>query len=314
MMHSALSCEPYALCSHSPCFDTFCDSLGQNCSVVHTYPSKMSCHDNTTNSYGICNTVGRCQIDSNYSCPNSCEQNIIAGCHNYTLNTTHPCNNENLCNYYITLMNCRDEEICAPQNPLRNINMRKHLTVNLQLCSETKYAPSLSHLIFSDSTSSCITRDLDLTENKATLLTTDFYDEYVLVEYSPGVPADGYRLFNNVSEYSGNDGQERTCFAFWSKQTSRPYCSYSCFPVPNHEHSVVYDGSCNGNDCAYEYRSVRIMQIIPNITVSSSGNFSSPHGNSTDNTSDGYVLAYKWNNFLMLIMLIMASVFLAIVN
>jgi hypothetical protein len=134
MMHSTLSCKPHALCFHSPCFDTFCDSLGQNCSVIYTYPSKMSCHDNSTNSYGVCDGVGRCEIDSNYSCPNICQSTIIAGCHNYTLNTTRPCTDENLCNYKITLMNCRAEEICAPQNPPRNTT--RHLTVLLRTESQ----------------------------------------------------------------------------------------------------------------------------------------------------------------------------------
>jgi len=128
---------------------------------------------------------------------------------------------------------------------------------------------------------------------------------YILLEYSPGVPADGYRTFDNVSEYSGNDGQERVCLANWRELASLPYCSYNCYPSPNVEEIVITapHGCENGSDCIVEVLTVKISQILINNTSGnfSSGNFSS--GNGTDSHSDGYVLECKWKNFLMLIMM-----------
>jgi len=245
--------------------------------------------------------VGTCEIDSNYSCPNSCERNILSGCHNYTLNTTNPCTEDNLCNYFITLMNCRDEEICAPQNPLRNTT--KHLTVSLQLCTNFQYVNSSGDFL-GDASSDCSTPvDIDLTENTPRIISDGFYSGSVLVVFSPGIPD------NSSGElvFPGNDGHERVCYARWNdgyegKSASLPYCSYACSETSNYEYINFYPVICaNGTEsvCTREVRIIQLWEV--RVPQNNTYGNSSSHGNSTDSHSDGYILTSQWKIFLMLI-------------
>jgi len=260
MTLTVVSCEPHGLCLHSSCFDQFFDSLGHECSETHFYPAKMSCSEN--HSFGKCDGLGKCEIDSEYSCPASCEHNFIIGCHNYTLNPTHPCTDENLCHYEITLAaGCGDQPICLPQNTTTPRNLTNHLNVHVEECIEigtvTDEGPVSSVV--------CTPRDLVLIENTPQKvsdgLSVNFPNEPepLFLEFAPGVPAEDSSEF-----FPGYDGSTRVCISEWHYPASHPYCAYDCYPQPMLEYFFSSERCDAQHHCTSESRRVVISYDVTN--------------------------------------------------
>jgi len=218
------------------------------------------------------------------------KKNIISGCHNYTLNTTHPCTDEKLCNYYITLLECtNDELICLPQNnTMRNIT--NHLNVHMQECIEIDHVtPSGVH---SQISSSCTTRDLVLIENTPQKISDGFEirneNEPIFLEFSPGIPSE------HSSDYSPDeDGLTRVCVSRWHSLASQPYCSYECYQKPNMAYVIKRDGDCDvDKNCTLE---VRRLVLTYNPMTNNTDN-----RNGTD-SSEGYTLSFAWKFILLLL-------------
>jgi hypothetical protein len=219
----------------------------------------MSCSEN--NSFGKCDGQGKCEIDSEYSCPASCEHNFIIGCHNYTLNPTHPCTDENLCHYEISLVaECAD--ICLPQNTSTPRNLTNHLNVNVEECIEIG---TVSEEGFPASSLVCSPRDLVLIEHTPQKISDGFHvndpnePEPIFLEFAPGIPAEDSSEF-----HPGYDGSTRVCISEWHYPATQPYCSYTCYPQPLIEY-FFWSESCQGpNNCTSENRVLTISYDAAN--------------------------------------------------
>jgi len=268
--------------------------------VTHKYPAKMSCAVNN-NTYGMCDGLGTCQPLSNYSCPESCERNIIVGCHNYTLNDTHPCTDETLCNYYITLLACADDLVCLNRNN-SNSNSNKVVKVHFRNCVYTE--PYVNNTVEA-SWVSCpggvsFEEDFNLTAFKPHRVPeiNGFPEEPTFLEYSPGI------FWEHVNSLPVYGNQTATCFAYWHSPASQPYCSYECFTNSNVFRSWSPLPVCDetGTNCTVQ---VKILQISEIVTYNPPIN--PPNNNNTENHSDGYTPSF---NLQFLLVVIIANLLL----
>jgi len=290
--------------------------------VIHKYPAKMSCAVNN-NTYGMCDGFGTCQPLSNYSCPESCERNIIVGCHNYTLNDTHPCTNETLCNYYITLLDCADDLVCLNNNNSNsNSNSNKTIKVRLQKCTYTldvdpngtivtvPFTPLVFDLV-NDTTDigapfPCpgvnVIQYFDLIADRPHQIPEmDWHeDPRSFLEYSPEV------FLEPFGETQVFDNQIPNCFSYWHSPASQPYCSYECQASPNVGLTVLTEAGPIVCDAEMKCtRPIRVMQMMVNLSpnnppINPPINKTDP-GNDDDNHSDGYISSFPMQGLLVVI-------------
>jgi len=224
----------------------------------------MSCAD--INEFGMCDGEGRCAIVPQFSCPETCERNIIAGCHNYTLNPTHPCTDENLCHYEITLLvDCLDQPpeqhpICLPQHTTVR-DTTNHLNVHIEECVESESWTNG----FPASSLVCSNLDLVLIEHTPQKISNGLgSNEPIFLEFSPGIPAE-----SSSEYYPGYDGAKRVCVSEWLPAASHPYCAYTCYPQANIEYVSSFT-KCEGQSCTTEVR--RLMIKDPDFNLNTDNN------------------------------------------